>query len=391
MSTAADDAAQPGGQAPGDGAAGLGAAGNRLARGVVRRLVLRARVRQGWSRVRIALWPLLQAAAAAGVAYLLAGGLLGHAQPFFAAIAVWACLGFSFDRDLRRIAEVALGVTVGLAVGDLVVRAIGSGWWQLSTVLVVSTVVARFIDRGAVLAAQAGTQAIVIVGFPALTGGPFGRSADALIGGVVALAFALLTPTDPRRRMRTLGTVATTALAEVVAMAAAAVRVGDDEGLESALVRARAADPALHEWLDRVRSAADQARVSVNRVHRDELQRLETQAVMVERSMRSVRVLIRRAPTGILHASQAERDVLADLLDRYAAATRQLASAVETGTDPVAARGTLTEVARDADPRTAAQDWGVQALVLLLRSPVVDLLEAAGASRQAARDALHEL
>ena len=367
------------------------AAGSHLARRVVRGLVLRARLRQGYSRVRIAFWPILQAAVAAGVAFLVAGWVFGHAQPFFASIAAWACLGFSFDRDLRKIAEVAFGVTVGLAIGDLVVRLIGSGWWQLSTVLVVAAVVARFIDRGAVLTAQAGTQAIVITGFPALTGGPFGRSADALVGGVVALAFALLTPTDPRRRLRTLGTVATTALADVVERAAAAVRAGDEDGLEAALVRARAADPALHEWLDRVRSASEQARVSVNRVHRDELARLENQAVLVERTMRSVRVLVRRAPYGILHASPEERGMLADLLDRYAAGVRQLASAVQTGQDAVAARGTLTEVARDADPHEAADDWGIQSLVLLLRSPVVDLLEAAGVAPDVARASLHDL
>ncbi|WP_242496415.1 FUSC family protein [Xylanimonas protaetiae] len=365
--------------------------GSRLARRVVRRVVLRARARQGYSRVRASFWPLLQAAAAAGAAYLLAGWVFGHAQPFFASIAAWACLGFSFDRDLRKIAEVAFGVTVGLAVGDLVVRLIGSGWWQLSTVLVVAAVVARFVDRGAVLAAQAGTQAIVIVGLPSLTGGPFGRAADAMVGGAVALAFALLTPTDPRRRLRTLGTVATTALATVVEQAATAARGADEDGLEAALVRARAADPALHEFLDRVHSASEQARVTVNRVHREELRRLENQAVLVERAMRSVRVLVRRAPYGLQHASATERGVLADLLDRYAAGVRQLASAIETGQDAVAARGTLTEVARDADPHEAAADWGIQSLVLLLRSPVVDVLEAAGAAPDAARAALHEL
>ncbi|QAY71718.1 hypothetical protein ET471_03520 [Xylanimonas protaetiae] len=362
-----------------------------MARRVVRRVVLRARARQGYSRVRASFWPLLQAAAAAGAAYLLAGWVFGHAQPFFASIAAWACLGFSFDRDLRKIAEVAFGVTVGLAVGDLVVRLIGSGWWQLSTVLVVAAVVARFVDRGAVLAAQAGTQAIVIVGLPSLTGGPFGRAADAMVGGAVALAFALLTPTDPRRRLRTLGTVATTALATVVEQAATAARGADEDGLEAALVRARAADPALHEFLDRVHSASEQARVTVNRVHREELRRLENQAVLVERAMRSVRVLVRRAPYGLQHASATERGVLADLLDRYAAGVRQLASAIETGQDAVAARGTLTEVARDADPHEAAADWGIQSLVLLLRSPVVDVLEAAGAAPDAARAALHEL
>ncbi len=371
---------------PGDGRLGA-----RLAHGVVRRVVLRARARQGFSRVRTSFWPLLQAAAAAGIAYVLAGWLLGHEQPFFAAIAAWACLGFSFERDLRKIAEVALGVTFGVGVGDVVVRIIGSGWWQLSTVLVVAALLARFVDRGAVLAAQAGTQAIVVVGLPSLTGGPLGRAGDALMGGAVALAIALLTPGDPRRTVRRLGTTATTALAIVVEQTAAAARVGDADALEAALVRARAADPALQEWLDRVRHANDQARVSVNRVHRDELQRLENQAVLVDRAMRSIRVLVRRAPVGVDGAPPPERAVLADLLSRFAAGTRELASAVERGVDPAAARHTLTGLARDADPREAAEHWGIQSLVLLLRSPVVDLLEATGVGAADARATLRDL
>ncbi|RZS62178.1 uncharacterized membrane protein YgaE (UPF0421/DUF939 family) [Xylanimonas ulmi] len=362
----------------------------RLAGRVVRRLVLRARARQGVSRVRTSFWPIVQAAAAAGLAYLLGGWLLGHEQPFFAAIAAWACLGFTFDRDVRKIAEVALGVTVGVAVGDLVVQLIGSGWWQLSTVLVVAAVLARFVDRGAVLAAQAGTQAIVVVGLPSLTGGPFGRAGDAMVGGAVALAVALLTPTDPRRGLRTLGNVATTALAAVVELAAGAVRAADADGLAAALVRARASDPALSEWLERVQHASEQARVSINRVHRDELERLGAQAVLVERAMRTVRVLVRRAPFELRHASAPERAVLADLLDRFAAGVRLLAAAVSTGQDAAVARSTLTELAGALDPHETS-DWGVRALVVLLRSPVVDVLEAAGAGPQEARAALGDL
>ncbi|QAY63696.1 hypothetical protein ET495_11060 [Xylanimonas allomyrinae] len=366
-------------------------ASGRLAGRVVRRLVLRARARQGVSRVRTSFWPIVQAAAAAGTAYLLSGWLLGHAQPFFAAIAAWACLGFTLDRDVRKIAEVAFGVTVGVGVGDLVVQLIGSGWWQLSTVLVVAAVLARFVDRGAVLAAQAGTQAIVVVGLPSLTGGPFGRAGDALVGGAVALAVALLTPADPRRGVRTLGNVATTALASVVELAAGAVRAGDEDGLHAALVRARTADPALSEWLDRAQHAVEQARVSVNRVHRDDLERLGAQAVLVERAMRTVRVLVRRAPYELRNASAADRAALADLLDRYAAGVRLLASAVTTGQDAAVARTTLTDLAGSLDPHATTQDWGTQALVLLLRSPVVDVLEAAGAGPREAREALGEL
>ena len=56
------------------------------------------------------------------------------------------------------------------------------------------------------------------------------------------------------------------------------------------------------------------------------------------------------------------------------------------------ARTQLLAVAARARPvPLAAQDWQVQSLVLLQRSLVVDLLEAAGVPPQDARDALPEI
>lgn len=365
---------------------------SRLARAVVRRLVVRARVRQGWSRVRGSFWPMVQASLAAGAAYGIGRYVLGHEMPFFAAIAAWVCLGFSFERDLRKVAEVAVGVAVGVGMGDLVVHLIGSGWWQLVSVMFVSALIGRFIDRGAVLASQAGTQAIVVAGLPILSGGPFGRWTDALTGGLVALAVALLTPGDPRRGLRTAGATATSALADTLRMIATALRGADEEGLQAALVRARAAEPALQDWMESAHNASDQARVSVNRRHRDEIVRLEKQAVLVERAMRSVRVLARRAAVTVGHADPALLDPVADLVERYAVGVQELASAVSRGTGLGAARAALEEVGHAADPHTlGAGAWEVQSLVMLLRSPVVDTLEAAGATGQEARAALTEL
>jgi uncharacterized membrane protein YgaE (UPF0421/DUF939 family) len=365
-----------------------------LARTAWRRLLLRARVRQGVSRVRVAFWPILQAAAAAGVAFGIARYGLGHTAPFFAPISAWICLGFSQDRQLRRVLEVAVGVAVGVGLGDVVVHVIGSGWWQVAVVLAVSALLARFIDRGVMLTTQAGVQSVVIVALPAAqAGGPLGRWTDALVGGAVALAVAVLTPGDPRRRPRHLGAEATTELAQVLDVLARGLRARDRADLEAALVTGRASESALDEWRSASSSARELARMTAaGRRHRDELGDLERQAVLVDRAMRSVRVLARRALPVSGTAETHDLGPVADLVAGFAAGTRVLAEAIDGGRDPAVAREVLVETARIANPHVVgAGDWQVQSLVVLLRSPLVDVLEAAGATPAEARAALPEL
>ena len=390
------------------------------ARAALRTLPRRIRVRQGISRVRMSFWPVLQAALAAGVAYGIATVVLGHTQPFFAAIAAWVCLGFSFDRELRKVAEVAVGVALGVALGDFMVHLIGSGWWQIALVMGLSATIARFIDRGALVTIQAGVQAGVVVGLPAsvATNGAFGRWTDALVGGGVALLVALITPGDPRRRIRALAQDGTRELALTLESVARGLRDGDADELAAALVRGRAAEKVLEEWHDVATKSDEIARVSVNRVHRAEITRLAAQAVLVDRAMRSVRVLARRTPAALRSLGALEdddtdhrvaavplaggmpsppevdpvADPVADLVVRFAHGVRLLASALGSGSGMAQARDALAEVARDVDPRTVGEGhWQVQSLVLLLRSPVVDALEAAGMPPDTARATLPEM
>ena len=59
-------------------------------------------------------WQIAQCAVAAGVAWLIAADLLGHPTPFFAPVAAVVSLGTSYGQRLRRVAEVTVGVAVGV-------------------------------------------------------------------------------------------------------------------------------------------------------------------------------------------------------------------------------------------------------------------------------------
>ncbi|HEY0186329.1 MAG TPA: FUSC family protein [Cellulomonas sp.] len=360
------------------------------------RVQAEARVRQGWSRVRSSLGPIAQAVIAAGLAYWVAYHLLGHSTPFFAPVSAWIALGFSADRDLRRVAELAVGVALGVGLGDLVVRGIGTGPWQIALVLAVAALVARFLDRGPMLTTQAGVQAIVIVGMPAVgaaAGGVVGRWTDALVGGAVALAVAALTPSDPRRRPRAQGRTAVEELAGMLRLLGRGMRERRVAVVEDALVHGRATQPALEEWQEAATAARDLARVSpAARRHRTELAWIGQSAVRVDRAVRNARVLARRTVSVVEAGHQEALAPVADAVDRVALAADALAGALGSGVEPLRARGELLVLAGELDPFTLApDDWQVQSLVLLLRSLVVDLLEASGVDPGEAREALPEI
>ncbi|NTW41159.1 MAG: FUSC family protein [Cellulomonadaceae bacterium] len=335
------------------------------------------------------------ASLAAALAYAIAYYGLGHAAPFFAPVSAWIALGFTADRQPRRVAELAIGVALGVLAGDLLVHVIGSGAWQVAVVLAVSALVARFIDRGDLLAVQAGVQAIVIVGLPAASGGPMARWVDALIGGAVALVAAALSPQDPRRRVRSLAEEGMTEIADALRILARGLAGGSVADVEEALARGRASQPVLDQWRSAAAVAREAAAVSpAFRRHRGELGGLEAAAVLADRAMRNTRVLVRRSVVVVDEAVGQGHDLaaLAALVEEVRAGAQELGLAFAVGADPSRARERLSAAAEHADPwRIAPQDWHVQGLVLLLRSLVVDLEEAAGLDGEAARSHLPEI
>ena len=359
------------------------------------RVLLEARFRQGRARVRSSWYPIVQAAVAVAVSAAIGRYALGHQYPFFAPVAAWVCLGFSADRKIRKVAELAVGVALGVGLGDVVVRLIGSGPWQVALVLLVAATTARFLDRGVTFTTQAGVQALVIVGLPSLgaSGGGFGRWTDAAVGGAVALAVTALTPSDPRRPVRAQSRAVTIELVGMLRTLARGLRTRTVQDVEDALVRGRASQPALDDWHDGAANARELARVSPAwRRHRAELGALGQSAVLVDRAMRNARVLARRSRSIVAAETTHELLGVATAVDDLARGTDALGTAMMTGATPTQARTELLAVTRRLDPFVLApDDWLVQSLVLLLRSLAVDLLEAAGVAPIEARAALPEL
>lgn len=365
-------------------------------------LVLRARARQGWGRVRRAAVPVLLASIAAGAAFAAARYGLGHQYPFFAPVAAWIALGFSADRNLRRVAEMAIGVAVGVLAGDLLVHQIGTGPVQVAVVLAAAVLVARFLDRGDLLAVQAGVQAMIVVVLPASgTSGPLERWLDALVGGVMALVVAALSPQDPRRRVRAVAEEAMTEIADVLATLAEGLRTRDPAAVRRALLRGRASQPVLDTWRSAAVSARQTARLSpAFRRHRDELAAQVASATLADRAMRNARVLARRAESVVGRAAADDANPVADLLDPLADAVdlvrrgaQEVGLALSTGAGTETARRTLADAAARTDPwqLVPGGDLHAQGLVLLLRSLVVDLAETAGVDPEAARATLPEI
>lgn len=337
----------------------------------------------GWQRVRLAFWPVLQAALAAAVAFNIGTHLLHHESPFFAAIAAWMCLGWSFERDIRRVAEVGFGVTLGVTIGDLVVSQIGSGWWQLSSVLVVSVLLARFVNSGAFLVTQAGSQAIVIAGLPNLVGGPYGRALDAAVGAAVALLFVVLTPYRPSKLTRQNTAAAAMALSSTAALLASGLRTGNEGAMEAALKAGRQSEPLLSNAVSQASGARRQVRWTIGRKQEALWAEVERRDQMLERAMRSLRVLARRLRFDAAQAAASERIWLAGILDQYSAATLDLAQAVRADEPTERERVELTALAQELTAHQPS-DPGIATGAAVFRAVIVDTLVASGATQDEA-------
>jgi uncharacterized membrane protein YgaE (UPF0421/DUF939 family) len=151
-------------------------------------------------RLRVLWFTLIQTSVASGLAWYLANDVLHHRSPFFAPISAAVCL--SISNVLR--AQRAVQMMFGVALGTVVVAALGTGPVQIGVVVLISVCIAvaigsGFIGQGMMFANQMVVSSILMLALYR-TGIGYERIADALIGGFLAIVFAvLLFPADPLR------------------------------------------------------------------------------------------------------------------------------------------------------------------------------------------------
>lgn len=375
------------------GASGGESSGSKASDQALRRFEKRIRFRldlnAAVSRATSSLPAAAQIVVAVVGSYAIAHYLFGHTTPLLAITVVIATLGFGRDARPRRVLDNAVGILIGIVLSEILLALVGHGLWQITVVLFITLVVARFFSPSPVFAAAAGVQSMLVMLLPPPGGGVFARSIDGLIGGVVALLVTAIVPRDPRAIARRDARRLTSALVESLDSLRAGLRQADEPAASLSVERLRRTQVLVDDWTMSLDSAIAIARISP--FLRRHLPALRHQARVLEGmdlSARHLRVLARRV-SFLLHDG-VKRPQLAALLDPVAEAIALLGASIEHPEKPessAVAAALLEDLMAELVPDNALPNAPVteSVIVLLLRPLVVDLLVASGWSADAAR------
>ncbi|OYN88596.1 FUSC family protein [Parenemella sanctibonifatiensis] len=338
-------------------------------------------------RLRARMWLIVQAAAGAVLAWVFAKHVIGHELPFFAPITAMVCLGLTYENRVRRVIELAIGVAIGVLVGDAFVHLFGSSWWQIFVVCVVAMSLAVLFGAGQLLMMQAGIQGVIITTLVAGDGEALNRWIDAAVGGGVALLIAVLAPmrsTTQRPRQRIIALVGN--LAMLLTETAQSLRIRDLDRARAALATARQLSAELDEVRESTLEAAAAASVAPllagsSRRDVDAIRRLLTP---LDLAIRNARVLVRRAESSLDEYQYIPPSYI-DMIAELANATAVIQERIVTQEPLASAREDLISLARRTTVRDPRAGLSAEVMRAQIRSIVVDLLVLSGMSLAQAR------
>jgi uncharacterized membrane protein YgaE (UPF0421/DUF939 family) len=345
-------------------------------------------IRTRHERILATARPILQSSVAAALAWLFATEVVGHASPFFAPISAVVTLGLTVGQRRRRAIELAIGVSVGIFIADLLVRAIGTGTWQVGVVTGLAMLAATLVGGGTLLASQAGASAVLVATLPP-EGFDFARSLDACVGSATALVVgALILPIDPVRLVREgIGPVLDR-LAAVLGLIADALEHRDGRDAERALAAVGRLDSEYDHLTDTLSEAGDAARISLSR--RGSLTRLDRYVVAVGEiglAIENTRALARGATRALALDDSIPPEVPA-AIQELATAARELTALLEDGDAGPSRQAALRAVRLANAVLAETSNLSAVHIVGQVRLVAVDLLRAGGVPRAEAQQAV---
>lgn len=329
---------------------------------------------------------IIQISLAAGLAWFLAQQLLGHSKPFLAVVAAIVCLGFSFGQRLWRAAEIAIGVTIGVLVGDVFWHLYGTGVWQIMVVIAAAMSLTTWLGARTLMVTQAAVQAAVVLTIPpGTTGDGFSRWGDALIGCTIALAFATIAPVGPVERPRLQAAKVLHETAWSIRSMVTALTLTDVEAADDVLARTRATEDQMSALNTAVDEGVAVVRVSpFLRRHRRGVFDIADLVVPLDRFTRNLRVLARRSAVAVYRDEALPPEHL-ELLTRLADVTEACASDLFAGRRPTEVKDDIVEVGKLTATAPLGDLLSPAVVLAQIRSMLVDLLELCGVDYTDAR------
>jgi uncharacterized membrane protein YgaE (UPF0421/DUF939 family) len=306
-----------------------------------------------------------QTALAALTAWYLCVWLLPDPQPVFACIATVIAIGATHGQHTQRALHLTAGVVIGLALSALLVHLIGTGPWQLALLVIVAMSVAVLFNGSDLVIGEAAVSAMLLL----MIGGTNApnRIFEAVIGGVVALAVAVIFPPKAILHVGRAGQAVMAALGQSLERVASALAAGDADRAETALIQARSIDALLDALDDALETGRETVRTAPTRFgEREPVERYGRSFEQIDLAVRNTRVLARHAHRA-LRFGQAPAGVAAAVTD-LARAVWDLAAAFDDPSRAAAARQHAASAARGAS---------TDALGESVRSTAVDLMRAA--------------
>lgn len=357
----------------------------KLARQIRRRASIKAAARRAWESIPAA----IQITVAAVASYLIAVYVFGHSAPLIAVTVTITSLGLARDARPRKVLETAVGVTIGIALSEAIVLLLGKGPWQLAIVLVATLLVARAVSSQPAFAMAAAVQSVIVVLVPDPVGGPFTRSLDAVIAGVVALLVTALIPRNPRRATLVDARATFSVLRESADGLVDALNDGSAAAAELARERLLRTETLVEDWRTSLESATAIARISP--WLRRQLPVFKKQADVLraaDLATRHFRTIARRVIVIVRNGDK--HPDLASLIAELSNAVQLLEAQIEDPAAVGAARTALADVAARLDPALFAPSEHLREslIVALARPMVVDLLVATGMDLERARTLL---